>query len=41
MKTKPRQTIDSRKDDLLVAAIREFASRGLDAASTQTIAQAA
>ena len=41
MKTKPRQTIDIRKDDLLVAAIREFASRGLDAASTHAIAEAA
>jgi AcrR family transcriptional regulator len=40
MTAKPRQTLDMRKDDLLVAAIREFASRGLDAASTNAIAEA-
>jgi TetR/AcrR family transcriptional regulator len=41
MKSSPRQTIEIRKDDILVAAIQEFASRGLYATSTNTIAEIA
>ncbi|MCA3511048.1 MAG: TetR/AcrR family transcriptional regulator [Rhodobacter sp.] len=35
-----RKTLEARKDELLTAAIREFAAHGLDAASTAAIAKA-
>jgi len=35
-----RKTLEARKDELVAAAIREFAARGLDAASTAAIAKA-
>lgn len=41
MSNRTRQTIDIRRDDILIAAVREFAAHGLDAASTNTIAEGA
>jgi AcrR family transcriptional regulator len=40
MSTGSRKTLEERKDDLVAAAIREFAAHGLDAASTGAIAKA-
>ncbi|MCA6328926.1 MAG: TetR family transcriptional regulator, partial [Phenylobacterium sp.] len=41
MLARTRQTLHERKEELVIAAIAEFASRGFDAGSTQAIAAAA
>jgi AcrR family transcriptional regulator len=41
MTPRTRHTLEERKEDLVIAAITEFASRGLDAGSSQAIAAAA